>query len=98
MHCPVLLEIHPVSGKRADAEGNVTEVEAAGATILPYPHHVANIPHLVLVSKSMKRFFVCLSQSPARQGPFTQKTSIHVLGHVLLSEGLRNVPWVKTND
>jgi len=39
-----------------------------------------------------------LFRSPARRGPFTQKTSIQVFGHVLLSEGFRNAPRVKAND
>ena len=39
-----------------------------------------------------------LYRSPARRGPFTQKTSIRVFGHVLLSEGFRNAPRVKAND
>ena len=39
-----------------------------------------------------------LFRSPARRCPFTQKTSIHVFGHVLLSGDFRNAPRVKAND
>jgi len=39
-----------------------------------------------------------LVRSSARRDPFTQKTSIHVFGHVLLCEGFRNARKVKAND